>query len=423
MILTPGAILRTQGAAGPGGVETRRDGDMEIQQAQTDMPRLSAADLSELIAWRRDLHRTPEVSGEERQTAERVREMLAATRPDALLTGLGGHGVAAVYDGAAPGPSVLLRCELDALPIEDLAGMPWRSVVPGKGHLCGHDGHMAILAGMARLLGRARPQRGRVILLFQPAEEDGAGAARVIADPQFARIAPDYAFALHNMPGLPLGEAALTSGPVACASRGMRIGLTGRTAHASLPETGISPMPALSALMPGLTALGGGTLGDEDFALVTVTHARMGAPAFGIAPGEAELFVTLRTLIDARMEALVEAAETLVRRTAQEHGLGVAIAYEDVFRHCENDHDATAHLAAALDAEAVTHTPAGQPMRASEDFGRFGDRAKVAMMLLGAGLNRPTLHNPDYDFPDELISVGCRCFARLVERMLGFGTA
>ncbi|WP_282026323.1 amidohydrolase [Limimaricola cinnabarinus] len=387
---------------------------------ESEPPRLDAAALAELTAWRHELHRHPELSGQETATAARVAERLERTRPDMLLTGLGGHGVVAVYEGAAPGPTLLLRCELDALPIEETGLPDWRSTVPGRGHLCGHDGHMAILAGMAELLGRHRPRQGRAVLLFQPSEEDGQGAAAVIADPAFARIAPDWAFALHNMPGLPLGHAALRPGPAACASRGLRIALTGRTAHASQPETGRSPMEAISALMPALTALGAGRIEDAEFALVTITHARMGAPAFGIAPGEAELFVTLRSLTDARMTGLVREAEALARQAAERHGLGLAITHHDVFRHCENDREAVARLAAALEAEAVPHGTRGQPMRASEDFGRFADGAKTALMLLGAGRDRPDLHNPDYDFPDALIETGLRCFARLTGDMLGY---
>jgi len=387
----------------------------------SDMPRLDAAALADLVSWRRELHRHPEVSGHEAATAARVAARIEAARPDALLAGLGGHGVAAVFEGTAPGPVLMLRCELDALPIEETGAPEWRSTVPGMGHLCGHDGHMAILAGMAEILGRHRPGRGRVVLLFQPSEEDGQGAAAVIADPQFARIAPDWAFALHNMPGLPEGHVALRSGPVACASRGMRIALAGRTAHASQPETGVSPMAALSGLMPALTGLGAGGIDDPDFALVTVTHARMGAPAFGIAPGEAEIFVTLRSLTDARMAGLVREAETLARQAAERHGLGIEITHHDVFAHCENAPEAVARLAAALDAEAIPHGPQGQPMRASEDFGRFGIDATSALMLLGAGLDRPALHNPDYDFPDALIETGLRGFVRLTGDLLGYG--
>ena len=219
---------------------------------------LTDRDVAELTEWRHELHRAPELSGQEAETARKVAAFLATTSADSIVTSIGGHGVAAVYQGAEPGPTVMFRAELDGLPIDEISDAPYRSAVAGKGHLCGHDGHMATLAALARGLGRQRPARGRAVLLFQPAEENGAGAAAVLADPKFQSLSPDYAFALHNLPGLPLGHVALDEGPVNCASRGMRIALTGKTAHASTPEHGASPMPAVAALMPALTALGTG---------------------------------------------------------------------------------------------------------------------------------------------------------------------
>jgi amidohydrolase len=223
---------------------------MAIETNQGIFMLLTNRDMIELVDWRHALHRNPEISGEERETASAVVRFVDTSKPDRVVTQLGGHGVAAVFDSGQPGPTVLFRCELDALPIQELSDAPHRSAVAGKGHLCGHDGHMTILGALSRAIGRERPRRGRAVLLFQPAEETGAGAAAVIADPKFEAIAPDYAFALHNMPGLPLGEARLSVGPANCASRGMRIVLTGKTSHASVPEGGVSPMLAVSRLMP-----------------------------------------------------------------------------------------------------------------------------------------------------------------------------
>ncbi len=167
-------------------------------------------DLVELTAWRRKLHRQPEISNEEEKTAAEVVAFLADTGPDKVLTGLGGHGVAAIYDSGEVGPTVMFRSELGALPIHEVSGVPHVSLVPGKGHMCGHDGHTAILAALGRQLGRRRPARGRVVLMFQPAEETGNGAAGVVADPRFGKIAPDFAFSLHNLPGVPFGVVRLT---------------------------------------------------------------------------------------------------------------------------------------------------------------------------------------------------------------------
>lgn len=380
---------------------------------------LTNADVAELTEFRRDLHRFPEVSREEAATAQRIVAALSGLRPDQVITGLGGHGVAAVFNGAATGPTLLFRAELDALPIEEISAAAHRSTIPGKGHLCGHDGHMTFLMGLARLLSRQRPARGRVVLMFQPAEEDGFGAAAVVADPNYAAIKPDWAFAIHNLPGLPFGHAALKSGVVNCASQGLRIVLTGKTAHASQPENGSSPGLALAQLIPELAALGqGGPLG-PDYRLVTITHAKLGEPAFGIAPGEAELWATLRAIADDKMAALRAAAIALAETEAAGQGLKVSFSHHDDFAASVNNPDATRQLQRALEALAVPHGEADLPMRASEDFGRFGQPGtRSAMLFLGVGESHAALHNPDYDFPDSLIPLGVQIFHRVMIDLL-----
>lgn len=382
---------------------------------------LNGEELDEIAAFRRELHRKPELSGEEIETARMVSRALRATAPDTVVTGLGGHGVAAVYQGTADGPTVMVRAELDALPIEELSSLPHRSETVGKGHLCGHDGHTATLMALARGLAHRRPARGRAILLFQPAEENGAGAAAVLADPKFEALKPDFVFSLHNFPGLPLGHAALADGPVNCASRGMKIVLSGKTAHASCPEDGVAPTFAMAHLMGELTGLGAGGSLNADFTLVTVTHARLGEPAFGISPGHAEIWATLRTLTDERMGDLVQHAEKLVQKHAVASGLTSAISYEDIFHQCSNAPVAVSALRQALGEEGISHDagPTALPMKASEDFGLFGRVAPSAMFFLGAGENHPRLHNPDYDFPDALIEVGACAFMRTIRNLIG----
>lgn len=379
---------------------------------------LTDTDLAELTAWRQDRHRHPEVSGAEAATAAATVAALALLAPDAVLTGLGGHGVAAVFAGAEPGPTVMLRAELDALPIVEASGVDHASTVAGVAHLCGHDGHSACLLGVARVLSRRRPARGRVVLLFQPAEEDGAGAAAVMADPGFARIRPDWAFALHNMPGVPLGEVRVWSGPANCASVGLRLRLTGRTAHAGTPHTGLSPVPALLAMVPRLQALGpGGDLG-PGFRLVTITHLSAGEPAFGISPGTAELWLTLRCLLDAPMAALKADALAIADSVASAQGVALQASWHDDFAACQNDPAAVARIEAALQRAGIRFRP-DEPMRPSEDFGRFRQSgAMSAMFLLGAGEDHPALHDPRYDFPDTLIPVAVRAFTEIVDGLL-----
>jgi len=255
--------------------------------------------------------------------------------------------------------------------------------------------------------------------MFQPAEETGNGAAGVVADPRFNEIAPDFAFSLHNLPGVPFGEVRLKTGVVNCASRGMSIVLDGKTAHSSMPETGISPMLAVSQLMPALTGLGSGTFADDDFGMVTITHVTMGEAAFGIAPGYAEVRATLRTRRDGLMADLCAAAEALVTQIATDHDLSPRYDYHEIFVASVNELEAVKHLRRALDEEGILHQEDNLPMRASEDFGIFGHSAASAMFFLGAGEGHPALHNPDYDFPDDLIPIGSRVFMRTMRNLLG----
>jgi amidohydrolase len=374
---------------------------------------LTNLDLAELTALRHRLHRYPELSGQEEWTAAQVVAELGPLSPDRILTGLGGHGVAAIWKGLAPGPTVMMRSELDALPIQELSDAEYRSTIPGKAHLCGHEGHTTILLGLARLIARERPQRGRMVLLFQPAEEDGSGAAAVLSDPRFSEIAPDWAFALHNMPGHALGAAMIASGPANCASEGLRVIFRGRTAHASAPDTGISPASALAELIPAAQAAGPGGELQAGFRLVSICHARMGEPAFGITPAEGELWLTLRTLFDAEIADLRDEVMTLARRIGDQHGLSVNFTHHDRFVACTNDQDAANAIQHAIEALGMRPGQAGLPMRASEDFGLFGHHARSAMFLLGSGEASPALHNPDFDFPDALIAQGVAIFDRI----------
>ena len=375
------------------------------------------ADLAAAGDLRRALHRAPELSGHEAATAARIASEMARLGADRIETDVGGHGVLAVFEGMEPGPLIVLRAELDALPIEERSGAHHASEVAGRGHLCGHDGHMAILFCVGRVLAQTRPSRGSVVFLFQPAEENGAGARAMMGDERVAGLSPTRILALHNLPGLPLGHAALGDGPVACASCGMRLRLDGRTAHASQPETGLSPRAALADLLGALDALNAGLpLEHPDFAMATVTHCRMGAPAFGVAPGEAEIWTTLRTLRDEAMARIRVRAEAAAQHAAQVHGLAVSVTYDDVFDATENHPDAAATLRAAMDDAGILHSTKGQPWRPSEDFGAFAALGPSAMVFVGSGEDQPPLHDHAYDFPDALIKPGARLFLAAIER-------
>ncbi|MDD7969492.1 amidohydrolase [Roseinatronobacter alkalisoli] len=364
-----------------------------------------------LVRLRHDLHRHPDLSGNEGPTARRITAFLHECGPARIVDGLGGHGVAAIFEGPEDGLTVMFRAELDALPIQERGDIFHRSGREGVAHLCGHDGHMAILAGLARNLADDPPRAGRVILLFQPAEETGEGARAVLANPRFTPLRPDWAFALHNMPGLALGHLAVAAGPAACASVGLRLRLNGREAHAAQPETGQSPAPVLQQLLAWVQQFQPG----QDGRLATLCHLNMGQPAFGIAPAQAELWITLRTITDPALDAFERELRGLTETLARQYRLDVRISRHDHFNASINDPAAAAIVARAA---AKLDMPPGDftlPMRASEDFGAFSATARTALFFLGAGLDVPSLHNPDYDFPDALIAPAVRLFRTILD--------
>ncbi|MEK9961357.1 MAG: amidohydrolase [Rhodobiaceae bacterium] len=374
---------------------------------------LTNADIAELVAFRRQLHRRPELSGQEQATAATISSALQALSPTRLVAGLGGHGVAAVFDSGNRGPTVMFRAELDALPIVEESGVAWRSLAPGTAHLCGHDGHMTILVGLGRLLHRRPIESGRVVLMFQPAEENGSGARAVVADRHFADIAPDWVFAIHNLPGLAFGYVGTRAGLINCASRGVAIRFEGRTSHAAEPELACSPVGLLGTIITHLETLGSGGVLDEHFRLATVTHVSVGEPSFGITPGSADIMVTLRASTDDGVDDMEAAVRRQFVELASKEGLNVNFSIHDEFAASINDEAAVAVATRALDQLGILHGSDGVPMRASEDFGVFGWNARSAMLCLGSGVDHPALHQPGYDFPDDLIPMGAHIFERI----------
>jgi metal-dependent amidase/aminoacylase/carboxypeptidase family protein len=279
---------------------------------------------------------------------------------------------------------------------------------------------MAMMACVARHIGRNRPARGRAILLFQPAEETAHGAEAVLADPQFAAIRPDHSFAIHNMPGLPLASVAIAAGQITCASMGLKIELTGKTAHASMPETGVSPAKAVARIIDGLDRFQSGEVVAQGFQRVTLTNVQMGKPVFGITPGSAAIYMTLRRPESHRMLGLVEEVIAMVSAIAAEEKLGLAHSTHNFFRACVNDPDAAAAFEKTANDMNLQRSHDYVPIRGAEDFGLFGSCSKSALLFLGAGMDKPMVHNPDYDFPDELIPVGAGLFLGVLDQLLGF---
>ena len=368
-----------------------------------------------LINFRRMLHQYPEVANEEYQTAQRVVDFLQEFPPQQLLEQVGGTGIIATYESDHPGKHILIRCELDALPITEINDFAYKSTIAGKGHKCGHDGHMTMVAGLAPQL--LHLPKGKVSLLFQPAEETGEGALQMLQDPQFGQVSPDYAFALHNMPGYPLHEILVKTDTFCAASKGMIVKLKGKTSHAAEPQNGVSPALAMAEIVQMLDGLPR-TLDFDDFTLVTVVHALLGEVAFGVAPGEAEVRATLRTFANVDMAKLTEVAEQKAQEIAQKYQLSISIDYTEQFAATVNDAQSVKVVQQVAEKNGLSVTTMKQPNKWSEDFGQFIAHFPGALFGLGSGEHHPQLHNPDYDFPDELITTGLKMFWGIIEELL-----
>ena len=373
--------------------------------------------MSQWVTLRKHLHKHPELSGQESTTAAYILEQFAKFNPDRSYVNLGGVGLAFCFDAKESGPNVLFRSELDALPIHEVNTFAHKSVHEGVSHKCGHDGHMAILMALAAKVVENPPQKGSVTFLFQPAEETGEGAIAVVEDQQFEQFRPDYCFALHNLPGHPLGDVLIRKGGFNCASRGMTIAFEGRTAHAAYPETGISPALALADLMQTLPALAKSLQSDE-LIMLTLIHCSMGEEAFGTAAGAGKLLATLRSESNEGMQLLVDKVTQKVEQLAARDGLSIKIDWADIFNASVNDAGCAQRV-----ADAATHCGNNviwldEPLRWSEDFGALSQTAKGAMFAFGAGEQSPQIHNPDYDFPDKLISQGREIFFKIYSDLL-----
>lgn len=375
-------------------------------------------DLQKIIDLRHELHRSPELSEDEFVTSERIANFLSHYNPSKLIRGIGGNGIACIFKGKDEGPSVLFRCDLDALPIDEINDYDYKSTKKGVSHKCGHDGHMAIVAGLADVFSKKPPQKGQVVLLFQPSEENGQGAYRVVNDDKFKEIKVDYTFALHNLPGFPKGNVLLRKETFAAASKGMIIKLTGKTSHAGEPENGNSPAVAMADIIKQLNDLPNKKGHFNDFRLLTVIHARLGEVAFGTTPGYAEIMATLRTYKDKDMQTLTSHAEQIAIKNAEEGRLKYEISYTEEFPATVNDEDMVNIIEKAAKSVGIAYQYLEKPFRWSEDFAHFTQQFNGALFGLGSGIDHPQLHNPDYDFPDEIIENGVRTFYEIYLQIL-----
>lgn len=361
--------------------------------------------MEELIRLRRELHRNPELSGQERATGKRIRFFLSRYQPHELYSNIAGEGMAVIYRGKEPGPTVLFRCDMDALPITEQSDLPYKSNTPGVSHTCGHDGHMAIVSGLAVRFFESPLQKGRVILFYQPSEENGSGAKQSIEKLKELDLLPDYAFALHNLPKFKKGSVVLGRYTFSAASKGLIIKLTGRNSHAAFPELGLNPAAATAEIIQHLLALPTG-FKYKNFVLVTLIHVKVGEVAFGTSAGSAVIMATLRAFDDADMQLLSEHALKESSNIATRHGLAIETQFTDDFPASVCDPQLT-HLIEKVASERQKEVVfLNEPNRWSEDFAHFTGICPSVIFGIGAGENHPDIHSPTYDFPDDLITDG-----------------
>ena len=372
----------------------------------------------ELINLRKELHKNPRLAGDEKNTAERIKNFIKKFEPDETISELGGSGIAFVFGGSNEGKTVLLRCELDALPISEQNDFEYKSSVQNVAHKCGHDGHMTILSGLASMFKNNKPKNGKVVLLFQPAEETGEGAYRILNDTKFNRIKPDYVFALHNLPGFHAGAVLIKKGIFAAASKGMIIKLSGKTSHASEPENGITPTPAVASIIQKFPLIPAQILGENIFGLVTVIHVRIGEVAFGTTPGDAEIMATLRAFNNEDINSITKECERVIKEESEKYGLNYSVEWTEEFPSTINDNDCTEVIKKCSEQLNFNIINLNQPFKWSEDFGHFLEIYKGALFGIGAGEDLPDLHNPDYDFPNEIIGPSVDLFYSVIRELI-----
>jgi amidohydrolase len=367
--------------------------------------------------FRRDLHRRPELSGGEHRTHEALCAALRALGFEPL-TSPDHTGVVALWEGAegARGPCVALRADMDALPLRETSGVAWASENDGVMHACGHDGHMAVLLGVARWLSEGKRRfPGPVKLIFQPAEETGLGAPAMIREGVLRAPKVEAIFGLHGWPEIPLGTLAVPDHAVMAAVDNFDLTLRGVGGHGAMPHLVRDPVPAAAALVTSAQTLVSRRASPLDAAVLTFGHIAAGR-TYNVVPESCHLKGTLRTLNPDLRKTLMAEFEILAARVSEAHGVKAELSWIEACPATLND-PAMAALAregvrAAL-GDVLRDSP---PSMGGEDFSYFLQEVPGAYFWLGLGMERGGLHNPRFDFNDEAIATGVAAFAGIVER-------
>jgi hippurate hydrolase len=369
---------------------------------------------------RRDIHAHPELAFAEHRTAELVACHLEAAGLE-VHRGIGGTGVVGVVRAGRSLRAIGLRADMDALPITERNDFAHRSTHEGCMHACGHDGHTAMLLGAADALAAQRDFDGTVYLIFQPAEEGEGGARVMIEDGLFERFPMESVFGLHNWPGVPAGQFVVHDGAVMASADRFDIRVLGHGAHAAMPHLGADPVVAGAALVQAVQGIVARTLDPLDAAVVSVTQFHAGE-AYNVIPDRAELCGTVRAFSAAVQDRVEATLRRLCEGIAASFGMQVEFEYRRGYPATINTADEAAQCAAAaralVGAERVATDQ--RPSMGAEDFAYFLQRKPGAYVWLGNGPGEGgcTLHNPHYDFNDDIIPVGVAYWVELVRRLL-----
>ena len=381
------------------------------------------ADLQpDIQAWRRDIHQYPELLYDVHRTAEFVASRLREFGCDEVVTGLGRTGVVGVIKGRnAPGNGdirvVGLRADMDALPIEEATELPYASKTPGRMHACGHDGHTAMLLGAARYLSETRNFAGDAVVIFQPAEEGGAGAAAMIKDGLLDRFNIEQVYGMHNGPGIPVGSFAIRPGPIMASTDAVDIRIEGRGGHAARPHTSIDSVMVGAQLITALQSIVSRSIDPLESAVVSICEFHAGN-ARNVIPQTAELRGTIRALTP-EVRALVgkrltEVVEGAARMTGARIDLNIERGYPVVVNH-EAQTDVAIRVAKQVAGDGNVHEM--PPLMGGEDFAYMLEQRPGAFIFCGNG-DSAGLHHPAYDFNDAAIVYGTSYWIKLVENTL-----
>ena len=376
---------------------------------------------AEITGWRRHLHQHPELMYDVHETAAFVQDRLKEFGVDEITPGIGQTGVVAVIKGKSDtqGRVVGLRADMDALPIHEATGLDYASTVDGKMHACGHDGHTSILLGAAKYLAETRNFDGTVVLIFQPAEEGGAGGKAMCDDGLMDRWGVQEVYGLHNAPGIPVGEFAIRSGPLLASADEFEIKVTGKGGHAAAPHEAIDTTLVAAQIVVSLQSIVARTVDPIHRVVVTVGTFETDSAASNIIAHTVTLKGTVRTLDPDNRALAKERIRAIAEHTALAYGATAEMTWEDGYPVTINHEAETAHAIAA--AQAVAGAAAvdadTDPILPAEDFAFMLEERPGAYIFLGNG-DTAMCHHPQYQFDDEAIPLGCSWFAELVERRM-----